>query len=205
MLIGEQWHRLVEYFHTGGPVMLPLLLVSLTMWLLIADRAISLRRLSLKSMTGALAWEHIQNNQIPEPGEGGAVGLLVTRFLGLRSGNAQLDRCILDETVLSLNRSLGRFLPLIGALAAVAPLLGLLGTVTGMMSTFEVMSIYGTGNANGMAGGISEALITTETGLIIAIPGLYMKNFLERRVQGLKTQLTASGYYLRRHLQEVSC
>ena len=86
-----------------------------------------------------------------------------------------------------------------------APLLGLLGTVTGMMSTFEVMSLFGTGNAKGMAGGISEALITTQTGLIVAIPGLYMKNFLERRAQALQRQLTATGYYLRRHLQEAPC
>ncbi len=121
------------------------------------------------------------------------------------SGDPGLDRNILDELVLSLNRSLTRFLPLIGVLAAVAPLLGLLGTVTGMMSTFEVMSLFGTGNAKGMAGGISEALITTQTGLIVAIPGLYMKNFLERRAQALQRQLIATGYYLRRHLQEAPC
>lgn len=205
MLMGEHWYRLAEYFRTGGPVMAPLLLVSLLMWLLIVDRAITLRRLSLATMTGPRAWEHIQGNRVPAPGEGGAVGLLVTRFLGRKSGDPALDRCILDELVLSLNRSLGRSLPLIGVLAAVAPLLGLLGTVTGMMSTFEVMSQFGTGNAKGMAGGISEALITTETGLVIAIPGLYMKNFLERRAQGLRRQLTACGFYLRRHLQETPC
>ena len=50
-----------------------------------------------------------------------------------------------------------------------------------------------------------EALITTETGLIIAIPGLYMKNFLDRRAQGLSRQLIACGYYLRRHFQEAPC
>jgi len=205
MLIGEHWFRLAEYFRTGGPVMAPLLLVSLTMWFLIVERAISLRRLTLAAMSGPVAWEHVRGNRVPEPGEGGAVGLLVARFLVQRSGDPALDRCILDEIVLSLNRSLTRSLPLIGVLAAVAPLLGLLGTVTGMMSTFEVMSMFGTGNAKGMAGGISEALITTETGLIIAIPGLYMKNFLERRAQGLRRQLTGAGYSLRRHLQEAAC
>lgn len=205
MLSGEMWYRLAEYFRTGGPVMVPLLLVSLLMWLLIVERAINLRRLARSTMSGARAWEHVQSNRLPAPGEGGAVGLLVCRFLDRRSGDPALDRCIVDELVLSLNRSLVRSLPLIGVLAAVAPLLGLLGTVTGMMGTFEVMSLFGTGNAKGMASGISEALITTETGLIIAIPGLYMKNFLERRAQGLRRQLTASGYSLRRHLLEVPC
>lgn len=205
MLISDAWYRLGEYFRTGGPVMLPLLLVSLGMWLLIADRAIFLRRLSIRSLSVARAREYIRDNRAPAADEGGAVGLLVARFLDRRSGDLQLDRNILDEIVLSQNRSLTRFLPLIGVLAAVAPLLGLLGTVTGMMSTFEVMSLFGTGNAKGMAGGISEALITTQTGLIVAIPGLYMKNFLERRAQALQRQLTATGYALRRHLQETPC
>ncbi len=205
MLSGEPWYRLTEYFRTGGPVMMPLLLVSLLMWLLIVERAISLRRLSRAAMTGPQAWKHIRDNRVPKPGQGGVVGLLVARFLDRKSGNHVLDRCILDELVFSLNRSLHRSLPLIGVLAAVAPLLGLLGTVTGMMGTFEVMAQFGTGNAKGMAGGISEALITTETGLIIAIPGLYMKNFLDRRAQGLSRQLIACGYYLRRHFQEAPC
>lgn len=205
MLTPEPWYRLVEYFRTGGPVMVPLLLVSLGMWLLIADRAMHLRRLSRASMTGPRAWEHIRSHCAPEPGKGGAVGILVARFLDRRSGDPGLDRRILDELVLTLSGSLGRSLPLIGVLAAVAPLLGLLGTVTGMMGTFEVMAQFGTGNARGMAGGISEALITTETGLVIAIPGWYMKNFLERRAQGLIRQLKATSSYLRRHLLEDPC
>ncbi|MGD9950123.1 MAG: MotA/TolQ/ExbB proton channel family protein [Desulfobulbus sp.] len=205
MLISDAWYSLGAYFRTGGPVMLPLLLVSLAMWLLIADRAIILRRLSLRTLSGPLAWECIRDNRLPDPNEGGAVALLIIRFLDRRSGDPSLDRNILDELVLSMNRSLNRFLPLIGVLATVAPLLGLLGTVTGMMSTFEVMSLFGTGNAKGMAGGISEALITTQTGLIVAIPGLYMKNFLDRRAQALRRQLIATGYYLRRHLQEAPC
>ncbi len=205
MLISDAWYSLIEYFRTGGPVMPPLLLVSLVMWLLIADRALILRRLSIRTLSGTRAWECLRDNCAPDVNEGGAVGLLIIRFLDRRSGDPGLDRNILDELVLSLNRSLTRFLPLIGVLAAVAPLLGLLGTVTGMMSTFEVMSLFGTGNAKGMAGGISEALVTTQTGLIVAIPGLYMKNFLERRAQALRRQLTATGYLLRRHLQEASC
>ena len=85
-------------------------------------------------------------------------------------------------------------------LAAIAPLLGLLGTVTGMISTFDVMAVSGTGNAKAMAGGISEALITTQTGLLVAIPGLCMKDFLARRARNLQQQVSAAGFFLRRHV-----
>ena len=69
-----------------------------------------------------------------------------------------------------------------------------------MMTTFDVLSIFGTGNAKAMAGGISEALITTQTGLLVAIPGLAMKVFLDRQAHGLHQEITAAGYYLGRHL-----
>jgi biopolymer transport protein ExbB len=92
------------------------------------------------------------------------------------------------------------YLGFIGALAAVAPLMGLLGTVIGMIVTFDVISVFGTGNARAMAGGISEALITTQTGLLVAIPGLYMKGYLDRRAQKLRHRISVVGYYLWRHL-----
>ena len=99
-----------------------------------------------------------------------------------------------------LTSSLNRHLWLIAVLAALAPLMGLLGTVTGMIATFDVISIFGTGNAKAMAGGISEALITTQTGLLVAIPGLYMSGFLSRRAESLKQRISAVGIFLRRHV-----
>ncbi len=66
-------------------------------------------------------------------------------------------------------------------LSSIAPLLGLFGTVTGMISTFDAINFFGTGNVKALSQGISEALITTQSGLIIAIPGLFMGNFLKRR------------------------
>lgn len=83
-------------------------------------------------------------------------------------------------------------------LAAIAPLLGLLGTVTGMIDTFHVITLHGTGDPRMMSGGISEALITTQTGLLVAIPGLYMKGFLDRRACNLQQRIAAAGFYLRR-------
>ncbi len=197
----SQYLQMEEYFRTGGFIMVPLAVVSLTMWLLIVDRALFFRRLHRKNMDTQTAWEHIRDNRMPDPQQYcGAVSLLVSRFLSRRSNDRLLDRFILDETVLTINRSLNDYLALIGVLAAVAPLLGLLGTVTGMIGTFDILSVFGTGNAKGMAGGISEALITTQTGLLVAIPGLYMKGFLDRRARNLKQRIAQVGYYLRRHI-----
>ena len=99
-----------------------------------------------------------------------------------------------------LSSSLDTHFAFIRILAGVAPLLGLLGTVTGMMATFDVITIFGTGNAKAMAGGISVALITTQTGLMVSIPGLYMNGFLTKRAQNIKYRIAATGMYLKRFL-----
>lgn len=203
MNLSEAWFNLIDYFGMGGMLMLPLLMLSMIMWLLIAERAIALRRLARHNISDREMRACLVENRLPD-GEG-IVQLLVRRFLQRRSDRLELDQAIVQEVMLSLHRSLDRSLPLIGTLATVAPLLGLLGTVMGMMSTFEVMSVFGTGNARGMAAGISEALITTETGLVIAIPGLYMKHFLEGRARELRHRLAAAGAALRRRLQEAAC
>lgn len=200
-LLYNSYVQLEAYLAAGGMVMLPLVLVSVVMWLLIIDRAFFFRRLYRKNMSFQTAWEHVQHKRMPDPKQyGGAVSLLVARFNYARSGDRMLDRFILDETVLRTNRSLNDYLSLIGVLAAIAPLLGLLGTVTGMIATFDVLAVFGTGNAKAMAGGISEALITTQTGLLVAIPGLYMKGFLDRRAHTLKQRISAVGLYVRRQL-----
>jgi len=89
----------------------------------------------------------------------------------------------LQEAILRLLPRFERFIPTLGMLAAVAPLLGLLGTVSGMINTFHVITIFGTGDPKLMAGGISEALITTELGLAVAIPVMFIHHFFERRVE----------------------
>ncbi len=200
-LLEQTWSRLETYLQDGGVVMLPLVLVSLLMWILIMDRIFFFRRLYRKTMSARTAREHIQQQRMPDPGQyRGIVSLLVAEFLEHRSGDRMLDRFILDERVQHINRRMKDYLALIGVLAAIAPLLGLLGTVTGMIATFDVLSVFGTGNAKAMAGGISEALITTQTGLLVAIPGLYMKGFLDRRAENLIQRVKTVGYYLRRHL-----
>ena len=125
---------------------------------------------------------------------------LVQEFLRERSGVARLDRKILGQVSLQLQQVLEARLAAIAVLAAVAPLLGLLGTVLGMIETFNVISVFGTGNSRAMASGISIALITTQTGLLVAIPGLLMSNRLNRTAQTLKTNLDETTAVLSRHL-----
>jgi biopolymer transport protein ExbB len=84
---------------------------------------------------------------------------------------------------------LERFLNTLGTIAAISPLLGLLGTVTGMIRTFKAITVAGVGNPAAMAGGISEALITTAAGLLVAIPALVAYRYLRGRVDALVIQM----------------
>ena len=189
------------YIDGGGVVMIPLMIVSLVMWILIINRVLFFRRLYRKNISRMEAGRLIRENQLPDPRIcRGAVAMLVSDFLMRRSRVPDVDRYILDEAVFSMIKTLDRYLPVIAVLAGIAPLLGLLGTVTGMLSTFDIISIFGTGNAGAMADGISEALISTQTGLIIAIPGLTMANFLKRRSERLKQRIAAAGMYLKQYV-----
>jgi biopolymer transport protein ExbB len=202
------FHYLQEYLfqaenflQSGGIVMIPLLLVSVIMWILIFNRALFLRQLYRKNMTREKAGEFVRTGVFPDGRRyKGITALFITEFLQRRSNSTPMDKRILDETVMAVVASLDKHLAFIRVLVGVAPFLGLLGTVTGMITTFDIISFFGTGNARAMAGGISEALITTQTGLLVAIPGLYMCNFLTGRANRLKQQISSLGIYLKRYV-----
>ncbi len=103
--------------------------------------------------------------------------------LGARSEDRETLESILQEAILKELPRLERFLPMLNIMGAVAPLLGLLGTVTGMISTFHVITLYGTGDPRMMSGGISTALVTTMLGLTVAIPIMLVYTFLCRQVE----------------------
>jgi len=96
------------------------------------------------------------------------------RVLGVYEQNRELDtetlELKLDEVVMRESSKLERFIWVVKAVSVVAPLLGLLGTVTGMIQTFQAITLFGAGDPKMMAGGISEALVTTMLGLTTAIP-----------------------------------
>jgi biopolymer transport protein ExbB len=103
---------------------------------------------------------------------------------------------VISESILHEQPFLDRFGSTILVLAAVAPLLGLLGTVTGMISTFDVITEYGTGNPKLLSGGISEALVTTELGLIVAIPTLLLGNMLAGWAESIKDAIDKAALRL---------
>lgn len=203
-------YQMTTYIRSGGVVMVPILCVSIVMWILIFNRLFFLHRLYVKNMPRAMAGELVRDNQWPEDTYQGANAFLVREFLSRRSASVSdpdLDEHILDETVMALIASLDQYLALIGVLSAVAPLMGLLGTVVGMMETFDVITVFGTGNVRAMASGISVALVTTQTGLMISIPGLYMSGWLNRRASNLKHRIASTAMYLKPviHNRSVSC
>lgn len=115
------------------------------------------------------------------------------RILAAGLGNAYHGRDVMKESIQEaaahVVHDLERYLNTLGTIAAVAPLLGLLGTVLGMIKVFAEIMTQGTGNASALAGGISEALITTAAGLTVAIPALVMHRYFVGRIDGIVVEL----------------
>ena len=190
-----------EYLRSGGIIMLPLALVSFFMWVLILNRFFLFRKMSNHDISVKNAREYIIKGTCPDLKKNtGLRARFTVRFLKKASGNSSLNNHILDEIVISFAASLDKYLSVISVLAGIAPLLGLLGTVTGMVTTFSVISIFGTGNAKAMAAGISEALITTQSGLVVAIPGFYMSNYLYRKSNSLKHKIASTAIHLKTYI-----
>ena len=193
----------VDYFRQGGWIMLPLVITSVVLWTMIVDRLREFAVLGRGDLDRQEAIARVSGQSTsPVLNDQGLRARLVREFLRERSGVVTLDRKILGQVSLQLQQTLDARLAAIAVLAAVAPLLGLLGTVLGMIETFDVIAVFGTGNSRAMASGISIALITTQTGLLVAIPGLLMSNRLNRTAQTLKTNLDETTAVLARHLTE---
>lgn len=129
-----------------------------------------------------------------QPSKGNPLGRVMMAYESAKSKDAETVELKLDEAILQESPKFEFGLNILKLLAGVAPLLGLLGTVTGMIQTFQAMMIYGTGDPQLMAGGISEALVTTMLGLVAAIPILVVHSFcasLARSIQGTLEEQSA--------------
>jgi biopolymer transport protein ExbB len=117
----------------------------------------------------------------------------------VRAGAGHLDSPkdlieeVMYEKMLETRFRLNKALPLIAVSAACAPLLGLLGTVTGIISTFKLITVFGSGDVKMLSAGISEALITTEYGLYVAIPSILAHSFLSRKVKAILDRMERVG------------
>jgi biopolymer transport protein ExbB len=121
----------------------------------------------------------------PVAGDDNPISQLIKAFDENKGKDLETLELKLDETILKTAPKLERGIPTIKILSAVAPLLGLLGTVTGMIATFQSITLFGTGDPKLMAGGISTALITTVLGLVCAIPLLLLHNVVASKSKGL--------------------
>ena len=136
-----------------------------------------------------------------QPGKN-ALGRIMAAYEGVKDKGGEAVELAIDEAILKETPKLERGLSLLKLGAGIAPLMGLLGTVTGMIKTFQAMTIFGTGNAQTMAGGISEALITTMLGLVAAIPLLILHSFCSSLARGVQATLEEqSAGIVARHIE----
>ena len=117
--------------------------------------------------------------------QGSPLGAILAAGLANRGQGRDVMKESIQEAAGHVVHDLERYLNTLGTIAAVTPLLGLLGTVVGMIRVFTEITIQGTGNANALAGGISEALITTAAGLAVAIPALVMHRYFTGKIDAI--------------------
>jgi len=185
-----------ERLLSGGPLVWPILLVGLVGLVLILERLVFLRRVGLNTDELMEQVTHLvaqgdfeQARALAERWSGRPTSNVIKAGLELRGQPAEVIDNGLSEAMLRELPRLERSLTTLKVLAAVAPLLGLLGTVTGMINTFQVITAQGAGDPRLMAGGISEALVTTQFGLAVAIPLFVAASLMARRAQRLAADM----------------
>jgi biopolymer transport protein ExbB len=151
---------------------------------------IGLLRLATLFMTSAKV--KAQRNNPNDPGNN-PLGRVLSVGKEYASGDVETLELKMEEAILQETAKLERFLWLIKVVSAVAPLMGLLGTVTGMIRTFQIITLFGTGDPKLMAGGISEALVTTMLGLLAAIPLVLLHSWLTSISKGVSDVLEEQG------------
>lgn len=185
-------HRstLLEKVKKGGPLVWPIIGIGVLAVILVMERLVFLHRVHanadrLMGRFNQLAakgdWDGCRKLLAPRKGRP-VYNVLMAGFGAVDQSRESLEN-ILQEAILKELPRLERFLPALNVMAAVSPLIGLLGTVTGMIGTFHVITLYGTGDPRLMSGGISEALVTTMLGLGVAIPVMLFHAFLRRRIE----------------------
>jgi biopolymer transport protein ExbB len=177
-----------EHIQKGGVVAYAILGVGLLAFLMVVQKLRDLTRLAVDQP--ATVARFLAALAAARGGPAPAVGTLMATTRELFTvGLRHLDKPkeILEEhlyaVLLQQRLHFERWLPLLAVIATAAPLMGLLGTVTGLVKTFALINVFGTGNAGKLASGISEVLVATELGLMVAIPTLVAHGFLTHRIQ----------------------
>ncbi len=175
------------FFEAGGLVMLPLVVMTLLLWYTLGYRLAAIRR-SASRCNLRERIRRYQSQQWHKPG--GIIDEAIAQGLAIAKQVDGDPRPFLDEAFWPYLRRMNRHSALVRVIVYSAPLLGLLGTVSGMIETFDsLQSMTLFSQSGGIAGGISQALITTQFGLAVAIPGLLMNGFLEKRARIISMEL----------------
>lgn len=179
----------------GGWLMVPIILCSVLGLAIVVERFWALRPqkvapLGLLNSTVLL----FQQGRIDPPmllslKENSPLGQVFAVALSHAHSEIHIIRHAVEDVGRHVVHQLERYLNMLGTIAAISPLLGLLGTVFGMIKVFSTITLEGVGNGNALAGGIAEALITTAAGLMVAIPAYIFYRYFERRVDEYAVEL----------------
>lgn len=184
-----------EIVKSGGIMMVPLILASIIAAAIMLERLWTLQRQRVlpKELTDKV-WRLVETRQLQDKHiaalqQNSPLGKVLAAGLENRHRSRDVIKEAIEDTGRHVVHELERFLNALGTIAAISPLMGLLGTVFGMIRTFNAITTSGIGNPASLAGGIAEALITTAAGLTVAIPALLAYKFLRGRVQALVVQM----------------
>jgi len=184
-----------ELVKAGGWTMIPIILCSIATVGISIERfwALNARKIAPPNLI-AQVWIWIKNNQLDaqrmrQLKNSSSLGRIMAAGLSNSSYGRDVMKESIQEAAAHVIHDMERYLSLLGTIAGISPLLGLLGTVSGMIRIFSDITQHGSGNAQMLAGGISEALITTAAGLTVAIPALVMHRFFQRRIDTIVVDL----------------
>jgi biopolymer transport protein ExbB len=186
---------MLEIVQAGGLVMLPIVACSIVAAAIILERAWTLQRKRVlpKNLTSQVReWvsqDQLDPKHLQKLHQSSPLGQILAAGLANRLATRDLVKESIEDCGRHVVHELERYLGTLGTIAAISPLLGLLGTVIGMIKVFTVITANGVGDPSALAGGISEALITTAAGLIVAIPALIGYRYLRGRIDGLVIEM----------------
>lgn len=200
---------LYEHIAKGGPVMVPILGMAAAAMLVALYKWTSMARIKSPSEGNIQMLLHaVASHDKPAAVEAaarirGPAGEMLSAGIEHIKEPRDLVEEVMYERILSARLNLQKFLPFIAISASSAPLLGLLGTVTGIINTFKLITVFGSGDVKTLSGGISEALITTEFGLIVAIPSLLLHAFLSRKARRITDEMEKAAVGLINQLSKT--
>jgi len=184
-----------EILKSGGWVMVPLVLASIVMVGIILERFWSLRRSAVippKLGAEVRAWARsakIERDHLEKLRGNSPLGAILAAVVAHRQRSREVIRETAEDTGRQVVHRLNKYLNALGTIATISPLMGLLGTVSGLIRMFLVITTAGIGDANALAGGIGEALVATAAGLIVAIIAYLFHRYFRGRVLDLAVDM----------------